>query len=178
MTLSHKWEKNDSGSWAQGSKWRKKWVYVINEQNDSRSWVPGSKWKRTECGSQIRKTTMGRELRALNRKEITRGHKWDKTTLGHELRALKGKEMTLGHKWEKMTLGRELEALNGKKWFFVINGQNNSGSWASSSKWKRNYSGIEMRKTSLRHEPRALNGKEMTMGYKWETQLMVVSSRL
>ena len=37
-----------------------------------------------------------------------------KTTIGRELRALYGKEMTLGHKLEKMTRGRELRALNGK----------------------------------------------------------------
>ena len=37
-----------------------------------------------------------------------------KMTLGRELNALNGKEMTLGHKRAKMTLGRELKALNGK----------------------------------------------------------------
>ena len=37
-----------------------------------------------------------------------------KSTLGRELWALNGKEMTLGHKL-KSTLGGELWALNGKK---------------------------------------------------------------
>ena len=36
-------------------------------------------------------------------------------TLGHELRVLNGKEMTLGHKQEKITMGRELRAVNGKE---------------------------------------------------------------
>ena len=41
--------------------------------------------------------TLGRELWALNGKEMTLGHK-RKSTLGGELQALNGKEMTLGHK--------------------------------------------------------------------------------
>ena len=41
--------------------------------------------------------TLGRELQALNGKEMTLGHKL-KTTLGRELWALNEKEMTLGHK--------------------------------------------------------------------------------
>ena len=45
----------------------------------------------------MRKMTLGRELRALNGKEMTLGHKL-KMTLGRELWALNGKEMTLGHK--------------------------------------------------------------------------------
>ena len=40
----------------------------------------------------------GRELRALNGKEMTLSHKREKTTQGSELRALNGKEMTSGHK--------------------------------------------------------------------------------
>ena len=43
---------------------------------------------------------MGRELQALNEKEMTLRHKL-KTTLGQELWALNGKEMTLGHKRKK-----------------------------------------------------------------------------
>ena len=35
-------------------------------------------------------------------------------TFGWELRALNGKEKTLGHKW-KSTLGQELCAVNGNK---------------------------------------------------------------
>ena len=45
---------------------------------------------------------------------MTLGHKW-KTTLGRELWALNEKEMTQGHKWKKTTLGRELWAPNGKE---------------------------------------------------------------
>ena len=37
-----------------------------------------------------------------------------KRTLGRELRALNDKEMTLGKKIRKMTLGHEFKALNGK----------------------------------------------------------------
>ena len=36
-------------------------------------------------------------------------------TLGCDVRALNGKEMTIGHKWEKMTMGNELKAPNGKR---------------------------------------------------------------
>ena len=50
--------------------------------------------------------TLGRELKALNGKEMTLDHNWKRMTLGRELWALNGKEMTLGHKW-KTTLGRE-----------------------------------------------------------------------
>ena len=40
--------------------------------------------------------TLGRELKPLNGKEMTLGHKWEKKmTLGHELRDLNGKEMTM-----------------------------------------------------------------------------------
>ena len=35
-----------------------------------------------------------------------------------------------------------------------------------------------MRKTTLGRQPRVLQEKEITMGYKWEKQLRVVSSRL
>ena len=49
----------------------------------------------------MRETTLGRELKALNGKEMTLGYKWEKMTMGRELKALNGKEMTLGHKWEK-----------------------------------------------------------------------------
>ena len=45
----------------------------------------------------MRKTTPTLEVRTLNRKEITLGHKLE-TTLGRELRALNGKELTLGHR--------------------------------------------------------------------------------
>ena len=34
-------------------------------------------------------------------KEMTLGHKSEKTTMGHELRALNRKEITQGHKIEK-----------------------------------------------------------------------------
>ena len=40
----------------------------------------------------MRKTTLGRELRALNGKQMT---------LGRDLRALNGKKITLGNKLEK-----------------------------------------------------------------------------
>ena len=46
----------------------------------------------------MRKTTLGRDLMTLNRKEMTLGHQLEKMTLGYELRALNGKEMTLGHR--------------------------------------------------------------------------------
>ena len=46
----------------------------------------------------MRKRTLGRELRALNDKEMTLGKKIRKMTLSRELGALNGKEMTLGHK--------------------------------------------------------------------------------
>ena len=36
-------------------------------------------------------------------------------TLGHQVKALNGKERTLGHKLEKLTLSCELRALNVKK---------------------------------------------------------------
>ena len=42
---------------------------------DPRSGAQGSKWKKNECGSKMRKTTLGHELWALNGKEITLGHK-------------------------------------------------------------------------------------------------------
>ena len=56
-------------------------------------------------------------------------------TLGRELRALNGKEMTLGHKW-KMIVGWELWALNGKEITPSI--MADSGSRALGYKWKRN----------------------------------------
>ena len=46
----------------------------------------------------MRKTTPGLEVKALNGKEMTLGHKLKTTTLGHQLRALNGKEVTLGHR--------------------------------------------------------------------------------
>ena len=45
----------------------------------------------------MRRTTLGRELKALNAKNDSRSY-IRRTTLGRELRALNGKEMTLGHK--------------------------------------------------------------------------------
>ena len=44
----------------------------------------------------MRKTTLGRELWALNGKKMTMGHKW-KTSLGVS-QALNEKNKTLGHK--------------------------------------------------------------------------------
>ena len=46
----------------------------------------------------MRKSTLRRELKALNGKEMTLGHKLQKMTLGRELNALNGKEMIVGHK--------------------------------------------------------------------------------
>ena len=46
----------------------------------------------------MRKTTVGLELRALNGKEITLGHKRERTTMGHDVKALNGMQMNLGHK--------------------------------------------------------------------------------
>ena len=46
----------------------------------------------------MRKSTLGHELRDLNGKEMTFGHKREKTTLGCELRDLNGKEMIVGCK--------------------------------------------------------------------------------
>ena len=46
----------------------------------------------------MRKTTPGLEVKALNGKEMTLGHKLKITTLRHELNALNGKEVTLGHR--------------------------------------------------------------------------------
>ena len=63
----------------------------------------GHKWK----------STLDRELWALNGKEMTLDHKWNSTP-GGELWALNEKEITLGHKW-KSTLGRELWVVDGKE---------------------------------------------------------------
>ena len=46
----------------------------------------------------MRKMTLGHELRVLNGKEMTPGHKQEKITMGRELKVLSGKEMTLGHR--------------------------------------------------------------------------------
>ena len=53
----------------------KKLLWVINEKNDSRSLAQGSKCNRNDSRSSMRKTTLGLELRALNGKEMTLGHK-------------------------------------------------------------------------------------------------------
>ena len=65
-------------------------------KNDSRSRCLGFKMKINDSGSEM-KTTLGGELWALNRKEMTLGHKL-KSTLGRELWVVNIKEMTLGHK--------------------------------------------------------------------------------
>ena len=67
MTLGHKWKKR---FWALNGK---KLLYVINEKNDSRSWALGSKWKKMTLGHKWEKTTLGPKW-----KKITLGHKWEK----------------------------------------------------------------------------------------------------
>ena len=47
----------------------------------------------------MRKTPLGRELRAWKRNDSR--SEMRKSTLGHERRDLYGNEMTMGHKWEK-----------------------------------------------------------------------------
>ena len=49
----------------------------------------------------MRKSNLRHELKALNGREITLGHKWETTIQGLKLKALNGKKITLGHKWEK-----------------------------------------------------------------------------
>ena len=68
---------------------------------------------------------MSHELRVLNGKEMTLGHKWEKMTMGHELMALNGKEMTVGLD-EKNDFGLWME----KKWLWFIDEKNDSWSWA------------------------------------------------
>ena len=67
----------------------------------------------------------------------------------------------------KTTPGRELRALNGKKRLWVIKEKKNDyGSCSQGFKCKRKDSRSLMRKKTLGHEHRALNQKEITLGYK------------